>query len=54
MQNNFKPRQTEAAKKRLSVYLKEAEQTLEAEKQLYKKIRKRHSLGYKILAFFKR
>jgi len=54
MQNDFKPVHMEDAKKRLSGYLKEAEATLNEEKEHYRELRKRDSWWYKLLGLFKK
>ena len=53
MQNDFKPVHMEDAKKRLSGYLKEAEATLDEEKEHYREVRKRDSWWYRLLRVFR-
>ena len=53
MRSDFRPVQTEEAKRRLASYLNEAERKLSEEKEHYKEMRKRRSLWQKLFGFFK-
>jgi len=53
MRSDFRPLQTEEAKRRLAGYLNEAERKLEEEKEHYREMRKRRSLWQKVLGLFR-
>jgi len=53
MRSDFKPVETQEAKKRLAAYLNEAERKLQEEKEHYREMRKRRSVWQKLLGLFR-
>ena len=53
MRSDFRPVQTEEAKRRLASYLSEADRKLSEEKEHYREMRKRRSLWNRVLALFR-
>jgi len=53
MQNDFRPVETQEAKKRLASYLNEAERKLSEEKARYREMRKHRSVWQKLLGLFR-